>query len=238
MKKIVISLFGIFVSMMMYAQEKNALVVKLNDGRTNIFLLSEKPVITMPDNNIVVTGTVSTTFARKDVQNLYFVESVVGQRGDVNNDGLVNISDIVAVINTIAKIKIYDNADVNEDGAINITDVTIIINIIAGTDSESNEGSESPRKSVGERQDKSGVKHSKTEGVMSNDDVTLFYEDGNDFHILGLNNKAQISMLSQDGRKIANYGCDERGLVSIPLSSQPNGLYKINYHDRCLMIRK
>ncbi len=238
MKKIFLLLLSILFSTITHAQEKNALVVKLNDGRINIFLLSEKPVITMPDSNIVVTGTVSTTFARKDVQNLYFVESVVGQRGDVNNDGLVNISDIVAVINTIAKIKIYDNADVNEDGAINITDVTIIINIIAGTDSEINEGAEVPRKSAGEIQDNSGVKHSKTEGVMSNDDVTLFYEDGNDFHILGLNNKSQISMSAQDGREIATYGCDESGLVSIPLSTQPNGLYKINHDNRCLTIKK
>ena len=53
-------------------------------------------------------------------------------KGDVNEDGFVNISDIVAVINHIAGIKLYDKADVDEDKSVNITDVVTIINIIAG----------------------------------------------------------------------------------------------------------
>ncbi len=52
--------------------------------------------------------------------------------GDVDLDGKVNISDVVAVINTIAKIKEYPNADVNKDNSVNITDVVTVINIIAG----------------------------------------------------------------------------------------------------------
>lgn len=53
--------------------------------------------------------------------------------GDVNGDGYVNISDIVAVINTIAgDTKYKSTADVDGDTKINITDVVKIINIIAG----------------------------------------------------------------------------------------------------------
>ena len=52
--------------------------------------------------------------------------------GDVDLDGKVNISDVVAVINTIAKIKEYPNADVSKDNVVNITDVVTVINIIAG----------------------------------------------------------------------------------------------------------
>ena len=50
---------------------------------------------------------------------------------DVNEDGYVNISDIVAVINQMAGTQTYPNADVNNDGAVNISDVVAIINAIA-----------------------------------------------------------------------------------------------------------
>ena len=53
-------------------------------------------------------------------------------KGDVNKDWNVDISDIVAVINTIAGDKTYkDTADVNEDNKTDISDIVAIINIIA-----------------------------------------------------------------------------------------------------------
>jgi hypothetical protein len=52
--------------------------------------------------------------------------------GDVNRDGTVDISDIVAVINTIAGDSTYEStADVNGDNRIDISDIVAIINIIA-----------------------------------------------------------------------------------------------------------
>ena len=51
--------------------------------------------------------------------------------GDVNFDDKVNISDVVAVINHIAGIEVWDIADINGDDKVNITDVVDIINIIA-----------------------------------------------------------------------------------------------------------
>ena len=52
--------------------------------------------------------------------------------GDVNLDGKVDISDIVAVINTIAGDTTYVNtSDVNEDQKTDISDIVAIINIIA-----------------------------------------------------------------------------------------------------------
>ena len=52
---------------------------------------------------------------------------------DVNQDGNVDISDIVAVINTIADDKKYRaTAEVNGDNSIDISDVVAIINYIAG----------------------------------------------------------------------------------------------------------
>lgn len=54
--------------------------------------------------------------------------------GDANNDGIVNISDIVVVINYImngsASPFVFEKADVNGDGTINVLDITGIVNII------------------------------------------------------------------------------------------------------------
>lgn len=55
------------------------------------------------------------------------------EKGDVNEDGNVDISDIVAVINQIAGTASYKYADVNEDKNVDISDIVAIINTIAGS---------------------------------------------------------------------------------------------------------
>lgn len=54
--------------------------------------------------------------------------------GDVNGDGVVNITDVTALIHYIlnggATGIDLDNADVNQDGTINISDVTVLIRLI------------------------------------------------------------------------------------------------------------
>ena len=55
-----------------------------------------------------------------------------GIKGDVNNDGEVNIADVNAVINVILGRGSNTSADVNGDGEINIADVNAIISIILG----------------------------------------------------------------------------------------------------------
>lgn len=55
-----------------------------------------------------------------------------GIKGDVNNDGEVNIADVNAVIDMILSSGSYPSADVNSDGEVNIADVNEIIDIILG----------------------------------------------------------------------------------------------------------
>ena len=73
MKKILVLIIGILASMTIFAQEKNALVVKLTDGSTNTFVLSNKPVVTMPGNNVVISGVASATYSRSEVEKFYFI---------------------------------------------------------------------------------------------------------------------------------------------------------------------
>ena len=67
-----------------------------------------------------------------DVEAKRFVVKSKKLKGDVNLDGAVNISDVVAIINQMAGTATYANADVNSDGGVNISDVVAVINIMAG----------------------------------------------------------------------------------------------------------
>ena len=50
--------------------------------------------------------------------------------GDVNDDGVVNILDIVQLANMILSDDYQESADLNGDGNLNILDVVQLVNII------------------------------------------------------------------------------------------------------------
>jgi len=52
--------------------------------------------------------------------------------GDVNNDGILNVLDIVSIINMVLADEYSTAADVNEDGIVNILDVVLMVNILVG----------------------------------------------------------------------------------------------------------
>ncbi len=58
------------------------------------------------------------------------------KKGDVNGDGDVNISDVVAIINQMAGTAEWPDANVNGDEKVDISDVVSVINIMAGNSSE------------------------------------------------------------------------------------------------------
>ena len=53
-------------------------------------------------------------------------------KGDINGDGVVNVSDVTALINKILGLSDYSNTacDLNGDGVVNVSDVTDLINMI------------------------------------------------------------------------------------------------------------
>jgi surface protein len=65
----------------------------------------------------------------------YFTAKNAGQRGDVNHDGQVNITDVTTLISMIMSDNTSGNpeADVNSDGNVNITDVTTLITMVMGS---------------------------------------------------------------------------------------------------------
>ena len=52
--------------------------------------------------------------------------------GDINNDGVVNVIDIVMVVNYILDGLYNIDGDVNEDGVLNILDIVILTILILG----------------------------------------------------------------------------------------------------------
>ena len=54
--------------------------------------------------------------------------------GDVNGDGVVNVSDVTALVNRILGDPTYSDTvcDVNADGVVNVSDVTTLVNLILG----------------------------------------------------------------------------------------------------------
>ena len=92
------------------------------------------------DNCGIVAGTPKVTFESDKLSGSpsspFMVTFNTGDvtKGDVNEDGLVNITDVVTTVNYILGISV-DNfneaaADIDEDGIINITDVVGIVSII------------------------------------------------------------------------------------------------------------
>lgn len=67
-------------------------------------------------------------------EELDFTTNINGLKGDVDGNGLINMTDVTAAINYILNKPVatfvFDNADVKEDKVINMSDVTGIINII------------------------------------------------------------------------------------------------------------
>ena len=50
--------------------------------------------------------------------------------GDVNNDSLVNIQDIILIINLILNNEYNDLADINLDQDIDVLDIVLLVSII------------------------------------------------------------------------------------------------------------
>ena len=74
MKKIIAFISCLLVSLVIFAEEQtpNALIVKLQDGTENAFVLSEKPTVLIQDDKMYVTGVVEVTYMRSEISKFYF----------------------------------------------------------------------------------------------------------------------------------------------------------------------
>ena len=63
-----------------------------------------------------------------------YVEDIgfVGLKGDINEDDVINIQDVILIVNMIVNSNPSDSGDLNGDQLVNVLDVILLVNIILG----------------------------------------------------------------------------------------------------------
>ena len=122
------------IRLMSYSPRINA--YSGNSGALITFNVSASDNFTGPAT-IELKNTLFTTTAGREVafgdETCQVTVPTTVMKGDVNGDGVVNVSDATALINYLlnegaAAPIVFDNADMNDDGLINVSDATILIN--------------------------------------------------------------------------------------------------------------
>lgn len=133
----------------------NEFIVLLFSDSGNSLFGTEGPVMTIslatsssPEsllNKIIIENVIAVTSSSGSViplnENMYEIGigSIVSA-GDVNNDGIINVTDAVGIVNHILKNTpetfTIGSADINEDGIINVTDAVSIVNLILEKENE------------------------------------------------------------------------------------------------------
>ena len=100
-----------------------------NDGSPypRDFIINQDGIIAYANNEI------DTEWMLSVINDLLISDS--GIVGDINQDGLVNILDVVNILNYILGVYIptdnqFNLSDVNQDGLLNVLDVVLLVNII------------------------------------------------------------------------------------------------------------
>ena len=77
----------------------------------------------VPGNNMMIPR------AQKYGYNYFDINNSIG---DLNNDGIINVLDIIATVNLVLNGEYNNNADMNQDDNVNVLDIVALVNIILG----------------------------------------------------------------------------------------------------------
>ena len=58
------------------------------------------------------------------------INIIIGNFGDLNEDGYLNVLDIIVLVNFILNDNYYEISDLNGDGWLNILDIIVLVNLI------------------------------------------------------------------------------------------------------------
>ncbi|MBR5726403.1 MAG: dockerin type I repeat-containing protein [Muribaculaceae bacterium] len=136
MKKTIITMLIALVAIFASAETYNYLKFTKTNGSTVTYSV-EGLKLTYTTSNVIVTNVDGTsTIALAEVQDMYFTNEATPSfiRGDVNNDGFLNISDVTELINYLLTDDAtginLEAANCNQDTTISIDDVTTLINYL------------------------------------------------------------------------------------------------------------
>mgnify|MGYP002852225850 CR=1 FL=1 len=143
MKKLLLTLVGMVCMTAAMADDVYPyLTFERTDGSTSSIGAAGLTLAVGDKDNLTASNSEETkTFTLSELTKMYFsgTNETTTLKGDVNRDGKVDISDIVAIINQIAGTATYADADVNSDKGVDISDIVAVINIIAGSDEASSD---------------------------------------------------------------------------------------------------
>ncbi|MCQ2289768.1 MAG: leucine-rich repeat protein [Muribaculaceae bacterium] len=121
------------ISIVSYEPEDATLDIKWSSDNTNVVLVtSDGTYIAVGYGTAIIIATANDE-GGASAQCVINVTQPLA-RGDIDGDGVVNVSDVTALINSILGTADWPESrcDINGDGQVNVTDVTGLINIILG----------------------------------------------------------------------------------------------------------
>ena len=128
-----------------FIQDYNYMFSDLMDGGTSMFLYQEGDFTLGPEGTVDLSFLIENenasstsiglsiwpTHHNYSLKEFIFDVSLSNFLvGDINNDGMVNVLDVVILVNIILEQSSSESADINYDGSINVLDIVFLINII------------------------------------------------------------------------------------------------------------
>ena len=137
MRKIITWVITLALAMPTWADDYNKLTFEQNSGNKTT-ITSVGTVITFDGNTLTaVNGDEQCTLTLSELRKMFFTSGATGLLGDANNDGEVNISDVMLTVDysmgqTTENFH-FELADIDGNGEISVADIMGIVGIIMGT---------------------------------------------------------------------------------------------------------
>lgn len=134
MKKLLFAMLVLFIGISTQAQGFTYLRFNTGSGAEQCVPTDGLRIVFKNGKLLATSNGGNATIMLSSMNYMYFSnegDSSQWQTGDVNRDGVVNVSDITALIDMIMDFAPEgESGDVNGDGRINVSDITAVIDII------------------------------------------------------------------------------------------------------------
>ena len=134
MRQLLTTILALALFLPMYADDYEHLTFERSDG-TKVSITAVGSVITFTDELLnVVNGSESYQLSLADLSKMYFTAGDSFLMGDVNDDGIISVVDVMLLVDNILGKEqddfLPERADIDADGLISITDVTTLVSLI------------------------------------------------------------------------------------------------------------
>jgi hypothetical protein len=134
MRQLLTTILALTLFLPMYGDDYEHLTFVRNDG-TKVSITAVGTVITFTDDLLTaVNGEESRQLSLDDLSKMYFASSGQFLLGDVNDDGVISVVDVMLIVDHILghplDDTLFERADVDGDSIISVTDVTALVSLI------------------------------------------------------------------------------------------------------------